>query len=72
MSYITQLSTVISLGGLIFFAGQQTNRIDELFSKVHTQEKQQKTSNELLYDIHGKVCSIEKDIKYIQEKLVKT
>lgn len=72
MSYITQLSAVISLGGLIFFAGQQTNRIDELFSKVHTQEKQQKSSNELLYDIHGKVCSIEKDIKYIQEKIVKT
>lgn len=71
MNYITQLSGLFSIGGLVFYAGIQSNKIEELFQKAHAHEKEQKTSGSLIYEIHGKVCGIEKDIKHIQEKLIK-
>ena len=55
----------------VFFAGYQVNRIDELFTKAHAAEQEQAGTREVIYDIHGKVTSIEKDIKYIQAKLDK-
>jgi hypothetical protein len=62
------LATATSLGSLTFFAGQQSNRIDELFRKAHAAEAERKDSKELLYEIHGKVSAIEKDIQYLKEK----
>ena len=53
----------------VFFAGYQVNRIDELFTKAHAPEAEHTGTRELIYDIHGKVTSIEKDIKYMQAKL---
>jgi len=53
----------------VFFAGYQVNRIDELFTKAHASEAEHTGTRELIYDIHGKVTSIEKDIKYVQAKL---
>ena len=55
----------------VFFAGYQVNRIDELFTKAHTVEQEQTGTREVIYDIHGKVTSIEKDIKYMQASLTK-
>ena len=62
------LATATSIGSLTFFAGQQSNRIDELFRKAHLAEVERKDSKELLYEIHGKVSAIEKDIQYLKEK----
>lgn len=62
------LATATSIGSLTFFAGQQSNRIDELFRKAHAAEAERKDSKELLYEIHGKVSAIEKDIQYLKEK----
>ena len=55
----------------VFFAGYQVNRIDELFNKARASEAEHTGTRELIYDIHGKVTSIEKDIKYMQSKLDK-
>jgi hypothetical protein len=63
------LATATSIGSLTFFAGQQSNRIDELFRKAHLAEVERKDSKELLYEIHGKVSAIEKDIQYLKEKV---
>ena len=62
------IATATSIGSLTFFAGQQSNRIDELFRKAHLAEAERKDSKELLYEIHGKVSAIEKDIHYLKEK----
>ena len=50
------------LGG-IFTAGYQINRIDTLFNISHAQGAEQKEIREVIYDIHGKVCSIEALLK---------
>tara|TARA_B110000285_G_C14686124_1_gene406932 strand:- start:259 stop:420 length:162 start_codon:yes stop_codon:yes gene_type:complete len=52
-------------------AGYQVNRIDELFTKAHAMEKESTETRDVLLDIHGRVCSIEVDIKNINSKLDK-
>lgn len=67
----SQLTLVIPACSAVFFAGYQVNRIDELFTKAHTAEVESKDTKDVLMDIHGRVCSIEKDIKHINNKLDK-
>ena len=65
-----QLVTIgIPIGGLVFYAGIQSQRIDELFTKSHAQAVEQKETKDIIFDMHGKVCSIEKDIKHILDKV---
>ena len=64
------IATATSIGSLTFFAGQQSNRIDELFRKAYLAETERKDAKELLYEIHGKVSAIEKDIQYLKEKTI--
>ena len=66
---VTQLAALVPLTSAIFMAGYQVNRIDELFTKAHASEKEQIENREVLLDIHGRVCSIEVDIKNINSKL---
>lgn len=53
----------VTLGGLIFSAGKQSEKIDELFSKTHAAELERKDVKEVIYDMHGRVCAMEVDIK---------
>jgi len=66
--YTSAAATAISVGSLIFFTGKESNRLDELFTKVHAAEEERKDIREVIYDIHGRVCSMEQDIKCIKEK----
>ena len=52
-----------ALAGLIFSAGKQSERIEELFTKAHVAELERKDVKEVIYDMHGKVCAIETDLK---------
>jgi len=61
------IATVISLGGLTFYAGREASRVDELFSKASMAEKERGTIKEVIFDIHGKVCKIEQNIEIIKE-----
>lgn len=63
------LSTVVPLCSAIFFAGYQSNRIDELFSKAHAAAQETAETREVILDIHGRVCSMEENIKNIDSKL---
>ena len=51
-----------------FWVGTRSETINELITKTHAHEQEFKNIHETLYDIHGKVCSIEKDIKYLVTK----
>ena len=64
-----QMTTLVPLCSAIFFAGYQVNRIDSLFNLVHAAEAETRDTKEVIFDIHGKVCSIEHDIKNIEKKL---
>lgn len=53
------------IGGSLIWAGVQSQRIDELIGKSHMSEKKEDEHSKILYEIHGKVCKIESDIKNI-------
>jgi hypothetical protein len=48
-----------------FWVGSRSETINELITKSHAHEQEFKNIHDTLYDIHGKVCAIEKDIKYL-------
>jgi hypothetical protein len=66
--YTSAVASAISIGSLVFFAGRESNRLDELITKVHAAEVERKDIKDVIYDIHGRVCSIENDVKHIAEK----
>tara|TARA_R110002072_G_scaffold226172_2_gene383157 strand:+ start:3278 stop:3493 length:216 start_codon:yes stop_codon:yes gene_type:complete len=54
-----------SMVGLVFYAGQQSQRIDELFSKAHASSIEHNSIRDIIFDMHGKVCSIEEKINVL-------
>ena len=64
--FITSAATI---GTIIFHMGKESNRIDELFSKAHAAEGERKDTREVIFDIHGKVSGMEKDVQYIKSSL---
>ena len=66
-----QLVTLLPLTSAVFFAGYQVNRIDELFTKAYASSKETAETRDVIFDIHGRVCSIEEHIKNIDTKLNK-
>jgi hypothetical protein len=52
-----------AMGGLVFTAGRQSERIDELFTRAQAAELERRDVREVIYDMHGKICAIESDIK---------
>ena len=61
------LVTLLPIGALVFQAGMQAEKLDDLFTKTQMMEKEQKGTRDLLYDIHGKICTVEQDVKNIQK-----
>ena len=66
--YGSVIATSMSVGSLIFVSGRESNRIDEVVRKVHAAESERKDIRDVIFDMHGRVCSIEQDIKYIKNK----
>lgn len=66
--YGSVVATSMSVGSLIFVSGRESNRIDEVVRKVHAAESERKDLKDVIFDMHGRVCSIEQDIKYIKHK----
>ena len=66
---IMPLLPLIPVAGLVFQAGRQAERLDDLFSKAYTIELDNKNIRDLLYDIHGKVCAVEQEVHSISKRL---
>lgn len=62
------IASSMTVGSLIFVSGRESNRLDEVIRKAHTAEIERKNIQEVVFDMHGRICSIEKDIKYIKDK----
>jgi hypothetical protein len=61
------LPFILPISGLIFQAGSQSEKLDDLFKRAYAQEIEQKNTRELLYEMNGKLCTIEQDVKHIQK-----
>ena len=59
MSSFQLLASAMPVLGLVFAAGTQVNRIDDLFVKASAQEAEQKHTGEVILEIHKKVTRIE-------------
>ena len=59
----------IPVAGLIFQAGRQSERLEDLISKTYALETEHKGTREVLYDIHGRVCAMEQELHSISKKL---
>ncbi len=66
---IAPLLPFIPVAGLIFQAGRQSERLDDLFSKTYALETEQKGTRDLLYEIHGKVCAMEQEVHSISKRI---
>lgn len=66
--YGSSIATSLSVGSLIFVSGRESNRLDEVVRKVHAAEIERKEIRDVVFDMHGRICSMEQDIKYIREK----
>ena len=69
MNKIQSFLPLIPVAGLVFQAGRQSEKLEELFLKAYALEGEQKNTRELLFDIHGKVCTIEQELRDIGKKL---
>jgi hypothetical protein len=58
-----------TVGSIIFHLGRESNRIDELFSKAYAAENERKDMRDIVFDIHGKVTGMEKDVHYIKSSI---
>jgi NhaP-type Na+/H+ and K+/H+ antiporter len=59
MNTFQLVASVIPLLGIVFTAGTQVNRIDDLYARSHVQEADQKHTGEVVLEIHKKVTRIE-------------
>ena len=57
---------IISIGGIIFQVGKQAEKLHLIENKVYANENKNNDLSKTIYDIHGKVCSIEGEIKEIK------
>ena len=63
---------VMTACGLIFHAGRQSEKIDDLYARMDVQAAEQKSTREILYGIENKLTVMEQDIKHILFDIRKT
>ena len=63
---------VITACGLVFHAGRQSEKIDDLYVRMDVQAAEQKSTREILYGIENKLTVMEQDIKHILFDIRKT
>jgi len=59
------ISIALPVCGLIFQAGKQSEKVDDLYAKMDIQVIEQKGIREILHSMDNKLCVIEQDIKHI-------
>jgi hypothetical protein len=69
---IKMVPLAVPVFALIFHAGKQSEKIDDLYSRMDIQTTEQKSTRQILYGIENKLTVIEQDIKHILIDLRKT
>jgi hypothetical protein len=60
---------IISIGGIIFKMGQQSEKLDVLTNTVHAQETKVSSNFNIINEIHNDISILKNDISYIKEDL---
>ena len=63
VKYSGVFAVVMTLGGVVFNAGKHSEKINELVLKSNCAEAERKSIHDVIYDMHGRVCAIERDIQ---------
>ena len=69
MNSVGPYLSLIPVAALIFQAGKQSEKLDELFTRAFAVEKEQRGSIDILHDIDKKVTTVQHDVKQLQELL---
>ena len=62
---IKMVPLAIPMFALIFHAGKQSEKIDDLYTRMDIQNTEQKSTREILHGIENRLTVIEQDIKHI-------
>ena len=65
MERLIAVIPLLPVAALVFQAGSQAERLSDVIKTTHMLEVEQKSSRDLLYEIHGKLSSVENDIKHL-------
>ena len=65
---IKMVPLAVPMFALIFHAGKQSEKIDDLYSRMDVQYIEQKSTRDILYGIDNRLIVIEQDIKHILRK----
>jgi hypothetical protein len=60
--------SLIPVAALVFQAGRQSEKLDELFTKTFALEKEQRGSLDILHDIDIKVTNVQKDVQELMKQ----
>ncbi len=79
MSLLTQMGAgLIAFGGIVYEIGRHSQKLGDLIPEVLALEKKIDNHSSNMYDVHGKLSSIEeriihmeKEVLYIRDKLDK-
>tara|TARA_X000000950_G_scaffold288397_1_gene404971 strand:+ start:1581 stop:1823 length:243 start_codon:yes stop_codon:yes gene_type:complete len=66
---IQQIGAAISIGGIIFKIGQQSERLEIIGLKVEAQESKVELENAHIYDIKNDITSLKSDVSYIKNDI---
>ena len=55
--------------GVVFWAGIQNNKIDDLYRICDIAQAEETHRKDLILDMHGRLCKIEEGIKNIEQHL---
>ena len=69
MNSVAPYLSLIPVTALIFQAGKQSEKLDELFTRAFAVEKEQRGSLDILHEIDKKVTTVQHDVKQLQELL---
>jgi len=69
MNSVGPYLSLIPVAALIFQAGKQSEKLDELFTRAFAVEKEQRGSLDILHEIDKKVTTVQHDVKQLQELL---
>ena len=72
------VTALMAVGGVIYQTGRLTHKVDTLIPQVHALESEKKDIQDTLFDIHGKVSSMNEkvdllgaDMRDIKKKIFK-
>ena len=67
--FASMISTGMALGALTYQAGRTGETIESLGMRIAQAEHRYREHDNLLFNIHGKICSVEKDVKHLLNKV---